>query len=216
MPKDVGELRVSHSTAQARSQNRCVHLQIGTRQDCAHAIAGSSRRKHQRLRVDGIEPKPSASQSLDDVADDVASDKRVGMQPPQTSSRIDLHDGCTTSNHWRPPSPAADRRISNSEGLLPAPLSPSEPDEAKLVEMPGSSPTDADTVAANFIKAISLSSLIHPSHESRLTPPRSQAGVSPASFSASPEGTQSLTTQACRLISISSEYMHELYVKSFP
>ncbi|KAH6972756.1 fungal-specific transcription factor domain-containing protein [Ilyonectria sp. MPI-CAGE-AT-0026] len=171
---------------------------------------GSSRRKHQRLRADGIEPRPSASQSLDDVADDVASDKRAGMQPPQGSSRIDLHDGCTTSNHWRPPSPAADRRISNPEGLLPAPLSPSEPDEAELVDMPGSSPTDADTVAANFIKAISLSSLIHPSHESRLTPPRSQAGVSPASFSASPEGTQSLTTQACRLINISSEYMHEL------
>ncbi|KAH7129693.1 fungal-specific transcription factor domain-containing protein [Dactylonectria estremocensis] len=164
---------------------------------------GSSRRKHQRLRVDGIESKPSASQSLDDVA----LDKRAVMQH-QASSGIDPHDGCTTTSHWRPPSQVADRRISNPEGLLLAPLSPSEPDEAESVEMPGSSPTDA--VAANFIKAISLSSLIHPSHESRLTPPRSQADVSPASFSASPEGTQSLTTQACRSISISSEYYYEL------
>ncbi|KAF2815542.1 uncharacterized protein BDZ99DRAFT_198166 [Mytilinidion resinicola] len=69
----------------------------------------------------------------------------------------------------------------------------------------------SDTAAINFVRAISLSSIIHPTHESCLTPPPSISDGSPSSgFFINLAGAQDLIMQACQALNLSIRTLQSL------
>lgn len=68
----------------------------------------------------------------------------------------------------------------------------------------------SDTAATNFVRAISLSSLIHPTHESCLTPPASVSEMSSSGFFINLAGTQDLIMQSCHALNLSINTLQSL------
>jgi hypothetical protein len=108
----------------------------------------------------------------------------------------------STGSHQILPPPRPETILSNVglDDLASLPTSPISTD-------PDGEPTDlsdsSELAATNFVRAISLSSLIHPTHESRHQPLSRAAPVLSDGFFINLVGAQRLIDQACETMSIS-------------
>ncbi|KAF2179306.1 hypothetical protein K469DRAFT_641512 [Zopfia rhizophila CBS 207.26] len=152
---------------------------------------GSLQRGRQRLRSYG----PRRSQECNTRS--VNGDLEVGNQ----SALQEKRDG------RRLASPSS-RRRRTSESVMPAASIPFEsalpPSQAPNIDEMLYESDSSDTAATNFVRAISLSSLIHPTHESCLTPPASVSDTSTSGFFVNLAGTQDLILQTCYSLNLSA------------
>ncbi|KAL5591184.1 hypothetical protein FOVSG1_010073 [Fusarium oxysporum f. sp. vasinfectum] len=99
--------------------------------------------------------------------------------------------------------------LEDLQSLPPSPTYTDQDDES-------TSMSDSSEIAAtNFVRAISLSSLIHPTHESRHQPPSRATQALPEGFFINLLGAQKLINQACEAMGISVDALQiltDLYI----
>lgn len=132
------------------------------------------------------------------------------MSMPQAPSDRD-----TVQGHVSVPPPGHEARPSITS-LIDLASYPPSPISTVFDDASTDVSESSDQAAANFVRAISLSSLIHPTHESRQEPPspsqQSAAAVSSDGFFINLVGAQRLIDQACDTLNISVDNLQTLYV----
>ncbi|KAJ3458014.1 hypothetical protein MRS44_012123 [Fusarium solani] len=151
----------------------------------------------------------------------------------QSNSRSEGHKGGSSENAPKDamsmPQAPSDRDTVQGHVSVPPPGHEARPSITSLIDLASYPPSPISTVfddastdvsessdqaAANFVRAISLSSLIHPTHESRQEPPspsqQSAAAVSSDGFFINLVGAQRLIDQACDTLNISVDNLQTL------
>ncbi|KAJ4142007.1 hypothetical protein NW754_014797 [Fusarium falciforme] len=125
--------------------------------------------------------------------------------------RRSLQDRDTLQGHVPIPPPGHEARPSIT-GLIDLASYPPSPISTVFDDASTDVSDTSDQAAANFVRAISLSSLIHPTHESRQEPPSQQSAAAASSdgFFINLVGAQRLIDQACDALNISVDNLQTL------